>query len=586
MILQSLNEYYNRKESELPPFGFEEKAIPFLIIIDKEGRFIHLERTGEIEDKRIQPQSFEVPQGKGRSGAKSYETAYLLWDHYGYVLNQPKLDKPDAQPNKKAIDDAEKQHQSFKTQIQQLHTDLPDDEGVAAVYHFLKSAEQIDKVKQHEYWLECLKIKGCNMAFKLASEDYLVCQSPGVVDWVKSQPLPDEDTAEGLCLVTGEKASIVRLHDAISGVAQKPAPLAAINDSAYCSYGKNKAFNFPVSVDASFKYATALNHLLRKGSPNKFRLLDTTFVCWAEKTSPLAHLLPAFLTDDGDDPDKSVGMITALFNTVFNGTYQEDDATERFYLLGLSPNSARIVIRFWYVGTVAEFSENIAQWFRDLDIDGRDKFGYPMFKKLLRATALQYKDDNVSPNLPTELLRAILNNSPLPETYIQSLIRRIKAEQGHITFNRVSGLKAYLTRRYRLNQQRELTVSLDKENTEIGYCLGRLFAVLEKLQKDAQPGINATIKDRYYSSASCTPRSVFGTLIRLSNHHLKKLEQPSWRVNAEKRIGEVMELIPAFPSHLNLEQQALFAVGYYHQKQDFYKTKTEPEKESTHELAE
>ena len=576
MILQSLNEYFHRKKDELPQFGFEEKPIPFILVIDKKGCFVNLESSSEIVDGKLQPKIFRVPKAKVRSGAKSYETAYLLWDHYGYVLNQPKLDKPDAEPTDKAINDAEKQHQSFKALIQKLYTELPDDMGVTAVQHFLNKPEEIGKVKLHQYWKDCLKIKGCNLAFKIAGETQLVCQSFTVISWIKSQPLPEENIVDGICLVSGEKSSITRLHDSITGVAQKPAPLSSINDSAYCSYDKNKGFNFPVSAEASFNYATALNHLLRKGSPNKFRLLDTTFVCWSEKNSPLEHKLPLFLTKFSDDPDQGVAAVKSLFNSTFNGVYQEDDAAERFYLLGLSPNSARIVIRFWKVGNVAEFAENLACWFKDLDIVGREAKGYSTFQKLLRATALQYKDDNVSPNLPTELFRSILNNTPLPETYAQALIRRIKADKGNVTYDRVSGLKAYLVRQKTNSAQKKgVNVSLDKENKNIAYCVGRLFALLEKLQEDAQPGINATIKDRYYSSASSTPASVFGTLIRLSNHHLKKLKEKSWRINADKKIGEVMDLIPSFPSHFKLEEQALFAVGYYHQRQDLYKLKKE-----------
>ena len=177
--------------------------------------------------------------------------------------------------------------------------------------------------------------------------------------------------------------------------------------------------------------------------------------------------------------------------------------------------------------------------------------------------------------MPADVIRSILSAGRLPDTFIQSVIRRIKAEQGSVTYNRACILKACLNRKYRLSttNERELTMSLNKEEKRIGYCLGRLFAVLEKLQSDAQPGINATIRDRYYSSASCTPKTVFGTLMRLSTHHIKKLDKPGWRINAEKRIGEVMESIDEFPSHLNLENQGLFAIGYYHQKQDFFTKK-------------
>jgi len=576
MILQALCDYYDRKENDLPPFGFEEKAIPFIIVINEKGQFINLEQNSDSDNGKPVIRPVRVPKAKGRSGAKSYETAYCLWDHYGYIAEQPKLARPDATPSEKDIEDAKKQHQSFKKEIEKISHSLPDDAGVQAVEMFINSDNEINKLKTHEAWQECLKIKGCNLTFRLTGNPYLVCQSEQVINWVKQQPLPEDNIQQGFCLVTGENSSIVRLHDAISGVNQKPAPLAAINEPAYTSYGKEKGFNFPVSAQASFKYATALNHLLRKSSLTKFRIAETSYVCWAEKQNKLEQMTGLFLSDTSNNPDATAKAVKALFNSIHDGSYIDNDGSDHFFVLGLSPNSARIVVRYWKTGTIAEFSENFAQWFKDLEIIGIDHYGYPPLKKLLRATALQFKDDNISPNLPAEVIRSILSNTRLPETLMQAVLRRVKAEQGNVSFTRACLIKAYLNRKYRLNNQKELTVPLNKSETRIGYCLGRLFATLEELQKNAHKDkngrvtLNATIRDRYYSSASTTPKAVFGTLMRLSTHHIKKLDNPAWRVNAEKRISEVMEMITEFPSHLNMENQGLFAIGYYHQKQDFY----------------
>ncbi len=577
MILQALCDYYDRKQEDLPPFGFEEKMIPFTIVIDESGRFVLLNDNRELEKGKATTKSVRVPKASGRSGAKSYETAYCLWDHYGYVAEQPKLSKPTDTPKEKEIEDAKKQHVSFKKRVSDLRKNLPEDAGVKAVDIFLNSQGELDNLKAHETWQECLKIKGCNLTFRLSGVGHLVCQSKQVIDWVEQQPLPESSVRDGFCLITGKGSKITRLHDLVSGVNQKPAPLAAINEQAYTSFGKEKGFNFPVSAESSFKYAASLNHLLRKSSQTKFRLGEASYVCWSDKNNILENNLVSLFTDAKDDPESTAQAVKSLFSTIHNGAYLAEDGNDRFFVLGLAPNSARIVVRYWKSGTVADFSEKIAQWFNDIEIIGRHNFGYPPLKKLLRTTALQYKDDNVSPNLPADVIRSILSGSRLPETFIQATLRRVKAEQGSVRYNRACIIKACLNRKYRLSttKQKELTVSLNKEEKRPGYCLGRLFAVLEKLQEDAQPGINATIRDRYYSSASCTPISVFGTLMRLSTHHLKKLENPGWRINAEKRIGEVMNSIPEFPSHLDLENQGLFAIGYYHQKQDFYTKKSD-----------
>ncbi len=572
MILQALCDYYDRKRDDLPPFGFEEKAIPFIIVVDDAGQFIQLADNREIKNGKTTIKPVRVPKASGRSGAKSYETAYCLWDHYGYIAAQPKLVKPTDIPKEKEIEDAKKQHESFKKLVSDLRISIPDDVGVKAVDLFLNSENEVEKLKAHETWQECLKIKGCNLTFRLSGKSHLVCQSEQVINWIEKQPLSEANVHDGFCLITGTKSKIVRLHDSVSGVNQKPTPLAAINEPAYTSFGKDKGFNFPVSAESSFKYAASLNHLLRKSSQTKFRIGEASYVCWSDKNNALENTLVSIFTDAKDDPDSTAQAVKSLFSTIHNGAYIANDGSDKFFVLGLAPNSARIVVRYWQAGTIAEFSEKIAQWFNDIDIVGRNHYGYPPLKKLLRTTALQYKDDNIAPNLPADVIRSVLSGSRLPETFMQATLRRIKAERGKVSFNRACIIKACLNRKYRLSttKQGELTVSLNKEEKRPGYCLGRLFAVLEKLQEDAQPGINATIRDRYYSSASSTPKTVFGTLIRLSTHHLKKLENPGWRVNAEKRIGEVMGCISEFPSHLNLENQGLFAIGYYHQKQDFY----------------
>ncbi|MEE8058232.1 MAG: type I-C CRISPR-associated protein Cas8c/Csd1 [Pseudomonadales bacterium] len=588
MILQTLCAYYDRKQQSpdtaLAPYGFEEKGIPFVIVLDEAGHFILLADERDNDNEKLTAKIFLVPKAKGRSGAKSYETANCLWDHYGYIVAQPKLDKPDQNPGDKAIELANNQKNSFTSLVESLVNDLPDEVGVNAVWHFLNSEEEIEKVKQSDQWQEVLKIKGCNLSFRLVSQSHLICQSEPVIAWVKNQPVDEKDIKQGLCLVTGESAQVARLHGQIAGVNQKPAPLAAINDDAYNSFNKLKGFNFPVGVEADFKYTTSLNYLLRKNSKTKFRLNDTSYVCWSDKNNALESNFALFFTDAVDDPDKGTEAVKSLFSTLHNGAYTASNGSDRFYVLGLSPNSARIAIRFWQAGTVAEFSERLGRWFEDLTIVDVDHYGLPKLKGLLRSVALLGDDKNLPPNLASDISRAVLSGLPLPDIAIHSVMRRIRAEQGGAKYTRDNYyraclIKAYLNRKYRLTNasDKEINVSLNIKESRIGYRLGRLFAVLEKLQKDAQGETNTTIRDRYYSSASCTPKSVFGTLMRMHAHHLKKLDKRERR-NAEEvedRIGEIMGQIEVFPAHLKLEDQGLFAVGYYHQKQDLYPQKTD-----------
>ncbi|WP_432452140.1 type I-C CRISPR-associated protein Cas8c/Csd1 [Agarivorans sp. QJM3NY_29] len=595
MILQALCEYYQRKsrdrDSGLASKGFEQKAIPFVVVIDDNGRFIVLKDTREPQGKKLVARDYLVPQGKKRSGGKSYEVANLLWDHYGYLLNQPKQDKPDIPPNEKDIEMAHKQHQSFIRQVDEIVAQLPDCLDACAVQGFLSQPNEVDKVRADPIYAECLKIKGCNLAFQRAGEDHLCCQAVELQSYIAA----DDNGAEsihGVCLVTGKRGPVARLHDGIGQIVGKPTPLASINAKAFESYGKSQGLNFPVGELAAFQYATALNHLLRRDSKQKLYVSGTTLVCWAQRDAPLETELPMLFGQQSDAPDQGVEKVIEHYRSLYDGAAQNADDQQRFYVLGLAPNApARIVVRFWLCGTVAEFRLRIADWFRDIQIIGYEAFGFPSLYRLVLSTALLQKSDNLPPNLMGDIYLAILQGLPLPATLFQGVIRRIKAERGYVNYERACLLKACLNRRHRqINKvlssiDKELTVSLNQEDTRIGYRLGRLFAVLEKLQQDAQgSGLNSTIRDRYYSSASCTPKAVFATLIRLSTHHLNKLAG-AYRVTTDRRIQEIVTSIQEFPAHLNLDEQGLFAIGYYHQKQSLYTKKETQQKSSAEEGA-
>ena len=569
MILHALTQYYQRKaESDggVAPEGFENKEIPFIIVIDKQGKFIQLEDTRELKNKKKVARTFLVPKGLGRSGSKSYEVSNLLWDHYGYVL---------AYAGEKGQEQADKQHVSFTANVNELKQALPDDAGVAAVAAFLASAEEKNKVMQAANWAECAKVKGCNLSFRLIDEAVdLVCQSKSVQVYVsQANQTQSDNTPKGICLVTGKPAPIARLHNAIKGVNAKPAPFTSVNLSAFESYGKEQGFIFPVGEQAMFEYTTALNTLL--AGENRFRIGDVTALCWSAKPTPLEESLASLINGGGkDNPDAHIDAVKSLYKSLYNGKYTEHDGKEKFYLLGLSPNSARIVVRFWHETTVAALSESIAAWYDDLQMvrNTNGKYPDPEFMplmQLLRNLVFEGKDDNLSSDLIAQVTDAALNNRVLPVSLLQTALRRNKAEQ-KITYGRASLLKAYINRAIRagrLKNMKELTMSLDRNRQDIGYVLGRLFAVLEKTQAEANPGLNATIADRYFGSASSTPIAVFGTLMRLLPHHLNKLEFEGRAVQLQWEIRQILEHCQRFPNHLNLEQQGLFAIGYYHETQ-------------------
>ena len=585
MILHALTQYYQRKaESDggVAPEGFENKEIPFIIVIDKQGNFIQLEDTRELKGKKKVGRTFLVPKGLGRSGSKSYEVSNLLWDHYGYVL---------AYAGEKGQEQADKQHASFTAKVNELKQVLPDEAGVTAVAAFLSSAEEKSKVMQATNWVECAKVKGCNLSFRLVEEAVdLVCQSKSVQDHLlkSGQEYVDieksKDKFYGICLITGKKTKIANLHTDIKGINKTPkSPFVSANLEAFKSYGKgnnkDNGLMYPIGEQAMFEYTTALNTLL--AGENRFRIGDVTAICWSAKPTPLEEYLASLISGGGkDNPDAHIDAVKSLYKSLYNGKYTKPDGKEKFYLLGLSPNSARIVVRFWHETTVAALSESIAVWYDDLQMVRGENSPYPEYMplpRLLGNLVLDGKMENLPSDLIAQVTDAALNNRVLPVSLLQAALQRNKAEQ-KITYGRASLLKAYINRAIRagrLKNMKELTMSLDRNRQDIGYVLGRLFAVLEKTQAEANPGLNATIADRYFGSASSTPIAVFGTLIRLSKHHLSKLNTEQYRgkrIFLEKLFQEIIGKIDNFPNHLDINHQVLFGIGYYHQKQDFFQS--------------
>jgi CRISPR-associated protein Csd1 len=369
----------------------------------------------------------------------------------------------------------------------------------------------------------------------------------------------------------------------VYGAQPSGANIVSFNLDAFRSFGKDQGANAPVGKTAAFAYATALNHLLSKDSEQRMQVGDSSTVFWAEKATEFEHQLADFFGEPPkDDPDRGVRAVESLFRSIENGSFLTDENKKsRFYVLGLAPNASRIAIRFWIVDSVAGMAEKIKQHFEDLRIvhGPKDRDVFSLFR-LLVSTAAQGKAENIPPNLAGNTIRSILEGLPYPKSLLQAAIRRIRAEHD-ITYIRAALIKACVNRSTRFKNptiKEELQMSLDENNTNIGYRLGRLFATLEKIQQEAHPGINATIRDRFYGAASGTPSTVFGNLMRLKNHHLSKLENAGRRTFFEKLISQIIDGVEAktaFPPHLKLEDQGRFAVGYYHQMQKFFTKKSD-----------
>ena len=561
MILHALNNYYERLKDnanvDIPSLGFSSQKIHFALMLNREGKLLQVLDMRETQGKRLLPKQMTVPEVVIKSVNIA---ANFMWDNAGYVLGADNKGKP------------ERSMETFEA-FKKLHHDIGDevdDEGTVAVLRFLDSWNPANS-QELEYWDDM--VAGANLVFQLDGEFGYVHDRPKVKNaWLKHYS-ENSSTVVATCLVCGEKKPIARLHPKIKGVrgAQTSgASIVSFTPDAFKSYGKKQSFNAPVSEDITFNYTTALNHLLRFDSRQKIQIGDAATVFWTERDSPVEGFMGLILNPQDDSGD--LKEVRDFLEAVRDGKRLPDnidDTDMKFYILGLSPNASRLSVRFWHVSTVGDISAKIGQHFRDLSLirnyDSDPEF--PGMWQLLRETAVLRKSENISPVLSGSIIRSIMTGAAYPQSLMTAIIGRIRADQ-EINYLRAAMIKSCLVRKYRINQiSKEVTMALDKESTNIAYRLGRLFAVLEKAQRDAIPGANTTIKDSFYGAASATPRTVFPRLIRLAQHHIQKAE---YGRNTDKMIEGIMQDIQAFPAHLSLDDQGLFAIGYYHQRKDFY----------------
>lgn len=427
-------------------------------------------------------------------------------------------------------------------------------------------------MEQDACWKDFCMHLDKNITFRIQGNVSLAAADTDVIKQKEKNII--NENKEAICLITGCKRKPVSTTYSTFVGGKSNAKLVAFQiNSGYDSYGKKMGMNAPISEEAEFKYTTALLKLLSKGSHNKFKLGDRIFVFWASSNTEASQKMEdglfdllGFTDENDDDPNAKIEEVRKVFKAISTGVLKTN-LDDHFYILGLAPNSARIAVVYWSESSLNEFATNIERHFSDMEIVDNRKEPKPYMGLRNMLSAVTLSGSNVTPNLPEAVAKSIFLGIPYPYTLFSSCIRRIRAESGDIRITRAAIMKAYLNR-LNDNNQKKITIMLDKQNLNPGYLCGRLFAVLEGLQFAANG--QDTIRASYMNAASSTPSAVFPTILKLSNSHYSKLakDKKGLAIFFDNQKKEIMAMIQDFPDTLELGDQGRFFLGYYHQKNE------------------
>ena len=570
MILQALVKQYENleRQGKVSGLGWCQAKVSYELDLSKNGDVVGV-TSRKIEEMRGKktvwaPASLIVPEMVTRSSGVS---ANFLCDNSKYMLG---IDVQGT--NQRVIDCFQATREKHRSVLKNAQGEI----ARAILAYFEKwdpqKAEQQPVIREN--WEKLTE--GGNLIFSVEGQE--AQEDEEIRTCWEQYREQDDGERKGLCLVTGRKTEISRIHKVIKGVpgAQSSgAALVSFNAPAFESYGKEQSYNAPVGKYAEFAYTTALNYLLTQRDYT-FSLGDAMVVYWAESgKEEYQKCFFDILRPTKDNQKKLKDIFDSLKeDTKVYLKNAEMDPEQKFYILALAPNAARLSVRFFYMNSFGKILQNIAEHYERLSIVKPTwaEQEYLGIRDMLNETVNQKsKDKTPISNMSSLVLQAILSGSRYPASLYTDTLIRIRAENGKITWGRAAIIKAYLNRNYGWKKG-ERFMGLKEECTDTAYILGRLFSLLEAIQKEANPSITTTIRDRYFNSACATPASVFPVLIKLKNSHIKKLERDKGgaKIYYEKQLTDIMGRLEEFPKRLSLEQQGQFTLGYYHQQQKRY----------------
>lgn len=572
MILQALTRLFEdlARQGKIARPGWSPAKISYALCLNEQGQLEAvvplLTETLVGKKTQLRPAPMELPSPVTRTVGI---LPNFLWDNSSYLLGVDAKGKP------------ERSRSCFRA-CGELHHRLLDSVDCPAARAILAYFDtwQPESAQAHPALGDCWQelMKGANLIFRVNGQ---FAQDDPAIRAAWDASYGDVQGDKQQCLVTGNPDVAEPVHPAIKGVAgaqSSGAALISFNAPAFCSYGKEQSLNAPVGKYAAFAYTAALNYLLADKA-NVHRIGDTTIVCWAEGAEPQYSLFAGLsLFGDALPEGLSDKDLHSALKNLAQGLPCEElklDPSRPFYILGLAPNAARLSVRFFCRNSFGSLMKNVNDHHKRMEIVGKRFDVTPLWAMLRETVNLNTTDKSPSPAMAGATTRAIFQGTAYPASLLEATMLRIRAER-EITPGRAAILKAYYLKNTNdLCPKEVLTVSLNEISTNIPYTLGRLFAVYEALQESANPGINATIKDKYFNSASATPATIFPILDNLSQKHLRKLDT-GLRISYDRQIGTLKNVLgESNPVRLSLPEQGSFNLGYYHQKQFRYTKKEE-----------
>ena len=570
MILQALTRYYEDllSRGDLAAPGWAPAKISFALCLNENGELTQIVPTMDEVSKGkktvFQPQLITLPAAVKRTVSIA---ANFLWDNSAYLLGIDQKGKPER--SRECFAAAAKLHHAVLDSV-----DSPNARAILAFFDTWKP----EHAAEHPALIRQLDdvTAGGNLVFRVdgrkVEEDAAIREA-----WQRYRD-GGESGVLMQCLVTGKEDEIAAVHPSVKGVrdAQSSgAALVSFNAPAFCSYGREQNYNAPVGKYAAFAYTAALNHLLAD-SDHVQHIGDTTVVCWAEGAEDIYQSFGMAALFGGEVPGLSDNDLRAALKRLGPCDARGVDPNRPFYILGLAPNAARLSVRFFLRDSFGKLMENVNAHYARLEIAGAKYSILPLWA-LLNATVRDFKKQVPSPVVSGATLRAVFSGTQYPVSLMEAVLLRIRAER-NITWGKAAIIKAYYLKNPHEDCPKEvLTVSLNEASTNPAYTLGRLFSVYEAVQQAANPGINATIKDKYFNSAAAMPASIFPVLNNLCQKHLRKLDARQ-RVYYDKQIMKLKGVLNEnYPARMTLAQQGSFDLGYYHQTQKRYTKKEEKE---------